>query len=39
MAFSAPEPGDAPTAAIEPTNGTTDGSDTGQPDDGLPNGI
>jgi len=28
-----------PTAASEPTNGTTDGSDTGQPDDGLPNGI
>ena len=24
MAFSAPEPGDAPTAAIEPTNGTTE---------------
>ena len=24
MAFSAPEPGDAPTAATEPTNGTTE---------------
>jgi hypothetical protein len=28
-----------PTAASDPTTGTTDGSDTEQPDDGLPNGV